>query len=167
MILKNKNKKYRDMFKKLSNENRKKRIEKYNNKIVSKMYHTICYEKKIFSTFFVDWIIFKKNVLSFEFDIQKIEKNTFRNLLTTITINNENETIESNYINDEWYSNIYKYYAWNQTFEINKTTMTTFKRKINIYRYDETNKRLLHKYKNEYCVCLQKKRNCVIVTKSA
>ena len=34
--------------------------------------------------------------------------------------------------------------------------MTTFKRKINIYRYDETNKRLLHKYKNEYCVCLQK-----------
>lgn len=166
--------KYRNMLKKLSNEDRKKRIKKYDDKIISKMYHTTSnyereqsstcsvecttssYEKEQSSTYFADWTIFKKNISSFEFDSQEIAKHTFRNLLTTVTINDESEIVESNYINDEWYSNIYKYYAWNQASEVNKVTMTTFKRKINIYRYDETSKRLLHKYKDEYCDCLQK-----------
>ena len=69
--------KYRDMFKKLSNENRKKRIEKYDNKIVSKIYHTTCYEKEMFSTCFVDWITFKKTYHHSNLMYKKLKKIRF------------------------------------------------------------------------------------------
>ena len=165
---------YRDMFKKLTDENRKKRIEKYDDKIIAKVYHTISnyeeeqsstcfvecmtsnYERKQFSTCFVDWITFNKNISSIEVFSLKDTKDIFRVLLTTITIDIESEIVKSNYINDDWYSDFFKYYVWSQTFELNKTKMIAFKRKINIYRYYDTSERLLHKYKDDYCICIQK-----------
>ncbi|KAG7007159.1 hypothetical protein G7Y79_00011g030570 [Physcia stellaris] len=147
---------YRDMLKKLSDEDRKKRIEEYGDKVSPKVYQTTCYEREMSSTCPIGWTTFKKDIPSFEAEGQGVEEDAPRSLLTTVTANDESEAVEPDYINDEWYSDIYKYYAWDQAPEVDKATMAAFKRKVNTYRYDETSKRLLHKYKDGYCVCLQK-----------
>ena len=51
-----------------------------------------------------------------------------------IQLNDENESQRSDYFNDEWYSNIYNYYALKQLSKIDKANMIVFKRKVHTYR---------------------------------
>ena len=136
---------YQIMLKRLSKKNRKRRIDEYENEAIAQ----------------VDWITFfvKKQIFSSCSDLYNDCTNRiFRSMIHSIQLNDENESQRFDYFNDEWYSNIYNYYALKQSSKIDKTSMIIFKRKIHTYRWNASVKRLLHAYKNKWYICLVKKK---------
>ena len=136
---------YQTMLKRLSKKNRKRRIDEYENEFIAQVNWT---------TFFV-----KKQVFSSCSNLYNDRTNRiFRSIIHFIQLNDENESQRSDYFNNEWYSNIYNYYALKQSSKIDKASMIAFKRKIHTYRWNVFVKRLFHAYKNKWCICLIKKK---------
>ena len=135
---------YRDTLKKLSAKNEKRKIEKYDEKIIARMSWTsYCVEEQCF--------LFD----STSYDAKNDSKlyTMIRNLRVESIINER----KSNYIQKNWYSNIYVYYALEKSSKnLNKIAMIAFKRKINNYRWNESTNRLLHIHVEKWCICITK-----------
>ena len=115
-------KKYRDTFKKLFAKNEKRKIKKYDEKIIARIKWTFyCMKKQCcFSNFKLYNI---KN--DFEFYI----------VIRNFRIKNIIDEKKSNYIQKNWYNEIYRYYIEQKSLKnLNKISIIVFKRKANNYR---------------------------------
>ena len=109
------------MLKRLSKKNRKRQIDKYENETIAQIDWT---------TFFV-----KKQIFSPCSNLYNDRTNRIlRSVIHSIQLSDEDENQRSDYFNNEWYSDIYNYYALKQPSKIDKTNMTVFKRKVHTYR---------------------------------
>ena len=135
---------YRDTLKRLSAKNEKRRIEKYDEKIIARVNWTsYCVEKQC-SLF---------DFTSYDAKNDSKLHAMIRNLRVENIINER----KSDYTQKNWYSNIYAYYAQEKSSKnLNKIAMIAFKRKINNYRWNESTNRLLHTHVEKWCICIMK-----------
>lgn len=135
---------YQAMLKRLSEEDRKRRIDEYGDESIAQ----------------VGWTTFsvREQVFSPCSDLYNDRTNRIlRPVVHSIQLNDEDESQRPDYSNDEWYSDIYNYYALEQPPKTDKAGMAAFKRKVHTYRWDASVGRLLHAYKGKWCICLVKK----------
>ena len=133
---------YQAMLKKLSEEDRQRRIDEYGDEAVARVAWTTFYGREQAyspcSSLYND-----------------VEDKMMRPVVNAIQLGNEDETQRPDYTKDEWYVDIYNYYALGHPpKDINRAAMAAFKRKVNQYRWDESVGRLLHAYKGKWCICL-------------
>ena len=137
-------KEYRDILKQLSTEDEKRKIEKYDEKFIVRIGWTSFYVKKQSS-----------EICFIESDHDDCSRSQ-----TTVRTFQLSEIIDArpDYTQEEWYSDIYDYYAKQKTpANANKIAMIAFKRKINKYRWNEISGRLLHQNNDKWNICITKK----------
>ena len=146
-------KKYRDILKKLSIEDEKRKIEKYDEKFIIK----------------VEWTSFYVKEQNFEICFIKSNLDDDSRFQATVRAFqlSEKTNDQSNYIQKEWYSDIYDYYVKQKiSTNANKITLIAFKRKINKYRWDEIFERILHQNNDKWCICITKEKIAFLLQKS-
>lgn len=128
----------------MSAKNEKRKIEKYDEKIIVRINWTIyCVKKQRFLFDFTSYDV--KN----DFELHAIIK--------SFQIEREINKKKSNYIQKIWYSDIYEYCAQEIISKnLNKIAIIVFKRKINNYRWNESIDRLLHVNVEKWCICITK-----------
>ena len=135
---------YRDTLKRLSAKNEKRKIEKYDEKIIARVNWTSYCVKKQCSLL---------DPTSYDAKNDSKLHAMIRSLRVESIINER----RSNYTQKNWYSDIYVYYALEKSSKnLNKIAMIAFKRKINNYRWDESTNRLLHIHAEKWCICITK-----------
>lgn len=136
---------YQDMLKKLSEEDRKRRIEEYGDEAIAR----------------VGWTTFYGREKSSSSPCTELYYDTMdpvlRPVVRPIQLGEGGGEHQYDYTKDEWYADIYNYYARGQPPKnLDKVAMAAFKRKTNTYRWDESVNRLLHAYRDRWCICLVK-----------
>lgn len=136
------------MLKNLSTKNQKRKIDEYDNKTIAR----------------VNWTFFyvKKQIFSFCFDfytsLNCSKKFILYAIVCSLNVKMSNAKEQIN-VNEKWYSNFYRYYEYNtKSMNFDKSTLVSFKRKLNNYRWNFIVKKLLYRNEKHWCICINKKK---------
>ena len=144
-----------DMLKKLSTKNQKRKVNEYDNKAIVRVGWTFFYVKK--QTFSLCFDLYTSSNCSKKFISYAVVCSFDVKML------NVKEQIN---VNEKWYSNFYRYYAYNvKSMNLDKSTLVSFKQKLNNYRWNLIVRKLLHRNEKHWCVCINKEKIAFLLQK--